>query len=278
VFARRVTATTTETPVDLGAPPGAQSIYALDGDVSPAGDPEALALAGFSDGSSGTYYSRGPQTAPLPAPVLGESFGVIPVSGTVYVKLPHGGSTPGYAAAAASTALSKGTGFVPLTEARALPAGSQVDARHGSLKLITAAARPGKTQSGVFRLGLFKVTQARSGASKGLTTLSLVENAFAGAPSFAACKAHGAGAHTAALSNRVLQTLRARARGRFRTRGRFSAGTVRGTEWGTRDRCDGTLTIVRRGTVLVRDFGRRKTIAVHAGHSYLARALKRVTH
>jgi hypothetical protein len=41
-----------------------------------------------------------------------------------------------------------------------------------------------------------------------------------------------------------------------------------------RDRCDGTLTRVRRGTVVVRDFRRRKSIVVHAGHSYLARAVR----
>ena len=50
---------------------------------------------------------------------------------------------------------------------------------------------------------------------------------------------------------------------------------VRGTIWDTTDRCDGTLTAVRHGTVYVTDFGRRKTIAVHAGHSYLAKALQK---
>jgi hypothetical protein len=62
--------------------------------------------------------------------------------------------------------------------------------------------------------------------------------------------------------------------GRFRTRGRYSASTVRGTGWDTSDRCDGTLTVVHRGTVLVSDFARRVTVAVHAGHRYLARAVK----
>jgi hypothetical protein len=70
----------------------------------------------------------------------------------------------------------------------------------------------------------------------------------------------------------VLQTLRSNAHGRFRTRGRYSASTVRGTNWGTRDRCDGTLTIVRRGTVAVTDFTLHMTVLVHAGHRYLAPA------
>ncbi len=38
------------------------------------------------------------------------------------------------------------------------------------------------------------------------------------------------------------------------------------------DRCDGTLTMVRRGRVAVRDFKRRKNVSVRAGKSYLARA------
>jgi hypothetical protein len=47
---------------------------------------------------------------------------------------------------------------------------------------------------------------------------------------------------------------------------------VRGTEWDTIDRCDGTLTVVHRGTVLVTDFRRKITIPVRAGKSYLAAA------
>ena len=54
--------------------------------------------------------------------------------------------------------------------------------------------------------------------------------------------------------------------------GRYSAATVRGTDWTVTDRCDGTLTTVRRGTVVVRDFRLRRTILLRAGKSYLARA------
>jgi hypothetical protein len=46
---------------------------------------------------------------------------------------------------------------------------------------------------------------------------------------------------------------------------------VRGTVWITADRCDGTLTTVRRGRVTVRDFRRRRNVVVRAGKSYLAR-------
>ena len=76
------------------------------------------------------------------------------------------------------------------------------------------------------------------------------------------------------LSSPILQTLRARDNGgRFRTRGRYSAATVRGTIWDTSELCDGTLTVVHRGTVEVRDFAQRKTVSVRAGHSYFAQAI-----
>ena len=76
----------------------------------------------------------------------------------------------------------------------------------------------------------------------------------------------------AVRSRRLIRRLRARGRGRFRTRGRYSSATVRGTTWTIADRCDGTLTSVRSGTVAVRDFRRRRTIIVRAGKAYLARA------
>jgi hypothetical protein len=70
----------------------------------------------------------------------------------------------------------------------------------------------------------------------------------------------------------VLGLLRGVAKGRFRTTGRFAAATVRGTDWGVRDRCDGTLTVVRKGVVLVTDFRLHQNVPVRAGQSYLARA------
>ena len=59
--------------------------------------------------------------------------------------------------------------------------------------------------------------------------------------------------------------------GRFRTHGRDSVATVRGTVWSTADRCDGTLTRVKEGKVLVRDLRRKRSVLLTAGRSYLAR-------
>jgi hypothetical protein len=47
---------------------------------------------------------------------------------------------------------------------------------------------------------------------------------------------------------------------------------VRGTVWLVEDRCDETLTKVKQGAVVVRDFRRRRNVLVRAGDRYLARA------
>jgi hypothetical protein len=72
-------------------------------------------------------------------------------------------------------------------------------------------------------------------------------------------------------STRVIRRLWGDGKGRFQSRGKYAAATVRGTKWRVEDRCDGTLTTVSRGVVAVRDFRLHRTVLVRAGHSYLAR-------
>ena len=107
---------------------------------------------------------------------------------------------------------STGPGFVSLIAARQLPVGSQVDARAGTIQLVSASARAGKTQTGAFGGAVFGIAQSTKGPQKGLTILSLLEGAFPGAPSYAKCRARPADDRTlgtaAALSGRVLQLLR----------------------------------------------------------------------
>jgi hypothetical protein len=204
--------------------------------------------AGTTYGSDQTFTTK--QAPPPPPPKLGQTEDASTVSGVVLIKTTHG--------------------FVPLTEATALPSGAVIDARLGSMQLTAAAGR-GKTQTGTFGGAVFQLTQDH----QGLTTLALQEGTFPTAPSYASCKLHkAADAQTASLSSKILQTLHASAHGRFRTRGRFAAATVRGTQWTTSDRCDGTLVSVQLHTVAVTDFVRHITVLVHQGHSYLARATK----
>ena len=207
---------------------------------------------------------------PPPPPVLGKQVNVTLVSGHVWIKPPPGKSL---GTAGDNAALSKGQGFVPLTEARQVPTGSEVDALHGSLRIVSNTGKVGKTQTATLAGGVFKVTQTRTGISKGQTDFNLVESAFQGAPTYTTCKAnYKAGDATAAsLSTKTLQLLKVSGHGKFRATGRYSSATVRGTIYTVADRCDGTLTHVIRDTVLVDDFVRHETILLHAGQSYLAK-------
>jgi len=226
--------------------------------------------AGTTFGPDATFTTK-PAPAPSQPPALGQTFNIAPVSGVVLIKI-------------------NGV-FVPLTQLKQIPQNVQINALHGTLTLITAGGGPSgahdaaakgkkhktkaKTQKGTFGGAIFKLNQAKRGANKGLVTLTLVENAFKGAPSYATCKKHKAGdASAAALSSKTLQLLKANAKGKFSTKGKYGSATVRGTKWTTADRCDGTLIHDLTHTVAVSDFVRHKTIILHAGQSYLAKPKK----
>ncbi len=207
-----------------------------------------------TNAAGSTTQTSAPTNVPVPPPLLGRLVNAAPVSGKVFV-------------------LVNGR-LVPLTAATQIQSGAVVDALHGTVSLTSATGKGKKTQTGRFGGAVFKVTQAKSGKSKGLTTLALVEGAkFKGAPAYATCKAHKATDATIA-SSKTLQLLKASAHGKFRTNGRYSAATVRGTKWTVADRCDGTRTHVITDSVAVTDFVRHKTIVLHAGQSYLAKKPK----
>jgi hypothetical protein len=214
-----------------------------------------------------------PADPPPPPPVLGKSANVAPVSGIVYIELPPGAKfaslSPFDLVARAFAALTKGRRFVPLTEARQIPVGSILDTTAGVANITTAttASRKGKLQSGDFGAGIFKLLQRRH--QRGLTELNIINNHSARQ----VCATHGK-ARIAAKhpSSKVLGRLTANSHGRFTAHGQYSAATVRGTIWSVANRCDGTLTHVKRGVLAVRDFHRRKTITLFTGQTYLARA------
>ena len=189
-------------------------------------------------------------SAAPPAPEVGQTANAEAVRGQVLVQLTKGGP------------------FVALSEAREIPIGATVDTTEGTVRLTTARNQAGEVQSGTFSAGLFQVLQSRKRRAKGLTELRMKGSAAG----FRNCRAGGKRAASSALSKRTVRRLRANAKGRYRTRGRHSAATVRGTKWVQEDRCDGTLTRVKRGKVVVRDFRLKKTVTVSAGKSYLAKA------
>jgi hypothetical protein len=210
--------------------------------------------------------------ADLPAPVLGKTVNVEPVSGEVFVKLPAGsaslaGSLTALAPLGTATeSLSKGTGFIPLREARQIPVGSVLETTGGVARIATATSIATKQQLGEFGAGIFKLLQQRK--QKGLTDLDIINNRNPRQ----VCASLGKGAAASRVSSKVVGLLHASAHGRFSVHGQYSAATVRGTVWSVSNRCEGTLTKVTRGVVAVRDFRRRKTITLFTGQSYLARA------
>jgi hypothetical protein len=157
-----------------------------------------------------------------------------------------------------------------------LPVGAAVDARQGHVDLTSQGCRGG-TQTGSFGGGIFSVRQPRAGCGR--------VDVYLRGGNFRRCRTVGVdrrprhGTIASASGARRVRRLWGRDRGgKFRSHGRHSHATVRGTRWTTVDRCDGTLTRVTEGAVAVRDYTRRRTVLVRAGHSYVAksrRALRR---
>jgi hypothetical protein len=201
--------------------------------------------------------------AQLPDPQLGVDFNVQEVAGQVLVGIRAGAARATRGGAKASQ---KGIQFVPLSQARQIPVGSFLDTRRGTVRLQSARNRAGARQTGDFAGSIFQVKQSRQRRARGLTDLVLKGG------NFRRCASGRRGKGASAAASRTIRRHRGSASGRFRTSARNSSATVRGTVWEVRDRCDGTLTTVRRGRVLVRDFRRKRNILLTAGKSYLARA------
>jgi hypothetical protein len=228
----------------------------------------SISVDGVVDPTPTVYvWTIARELSDLSRPVLGEEINVGPVpgSGPVYFAVPPSGSI----ARAIAGITQKGLRFRPLKQARQIPVGSFLKTRQGTVELVSATGSntPGdRTQSGKFSGGVFQVLQERSRRARGLTELRLKGS------SFDRCQTGSGDAGAAQVRRRSIRRVRSNTSGRFSARGRYSAGTTRGTVWITADRCDGTLTKVRRGKVAVRDFRRKKTVIVSAGKSYLAKA------
>jgi len=202
-------------------------------------DQRGAAAVGVCDVGAFEFGGR-PPVAQLPPPIPGETVNVNRSSGIVKVKLP--GSDE----------------FFNLRDAQQVPIGSTFDTVKGRVNLVAAANNTGKTQKAWFYEGQFKLAQTKG--SKPVTTLKLTGALSCGRSS---------GATAAAKKKK--RRLWGDGKGRFRTQGGSSSATVRGTRWLIEDRCNGTLTKVKRGTVAVRDFKRKKTVIVRAGKQYFAR-------
>jgi CSLREA domain-containing protein len=169
----------------------------------------------------------------LPPPTPGETVNASRSRGTVKVKLP--GSDE----------------FFVLQDGQQLPMGTTFDTTKGRVNLVTAASNvQGPTQKAWFYKGVFKVRQSKG--RKPLTTVSMTGKLQCGSASQA----------NSAAAKKKKRRLWGNGKGRFRTKGRHSAATVVGTIWFVEDRCNGTLTRVKRGTVRVQQFKPRKTVVI----------------
>jgi hypothetical protein len=198
---------------------------------------------------AGNTTPPGDEPPVVPPPIVGKTAAAAPLKGTVLIKVPGGQ-------------------FVELTEATGIPVGSILDTTKGQVSLTFATNAQGGTQRGSFSEGQFQVQQTKKNP---LTTLSMVGGGLN------ACKTKlpKGGAkkpELATAARKRRRTLFSSVKGRFRTRGRNSSATVRGTKWRMTDTCTGTKTTVTQGTVVVRDLRLRRNVIVKAGHSYLARA------
>jgi Thrombospondin type 3 repeat len=184
------------------------------------------------------------------------------LSGEVFVKLP--------ARSRGARAAQKGR-FVPLRGASIVPVGSTLDTTRGRLSLTSARTTRGRTQTGTFSSAAFQIRQirarraARQRRRRARSTNLNTDLVLSGGSFKTRCARRGKG------KGPVVRSLNGEAKGRFRTVGRGSVSTIRGTIWITTDRCNGTETRVVEGKVSVRDVGRGRTVSLTAGRRYFAR-------
>ncbi|MDA0159811.1 hypothetical protein OM076_06025 [Solirubrobacter ginsenosidimutans] len=221
--------------------------------ASTASVPVSLALAGLAPGTTTqvrmtavneagtaatasipiTLPGRAPVATTTPGPVEGKTVVVKVISGTVSLKI------PGQRAYAKLS----GTATVPMQ--------TLLNTSNGRVQL--SAKADGKTQTGRFDSGKFRVNQLRNG----ITQLTL-----------AGPLACGKRANVSAAGKpkpRKRRVWGSDKGGSFRTHGRSSVATVRGTRWLTEDTCAGTRVRVTEGSVRVWDTKGGLAVILKAG-------------
>jgi hypothetical protein len=180
-----------------------------------------------------------PTATPIPQPQEGETVVTRPTAGRILIRLP--GSSQ----------------FTELRGIDDIPLGATIDARNGRVQ-VRFESEPGKIQVALFYGGMFRVTQVGR-----ILDLRLNEP-------LAACPKKRGKASAAQAKKAKKRKLWGDGKGAFRTSGKYSAATVRGTKWLVEDSCAGTLTRVATGVVAVRHG--RKTVLLRSGKRYLAKA------
>ncbi|HET6547988.1 MAG TPA: hypothetical protein VFG79_06025 [Solirubrobacter sp.] len=252
-----------------GLPPGPHTIdvRAVDADGRPDPTPErwTFDVPNVHRDDVGTDRDRDhipddQETLPLGnvKPVAGVRTLARLISGRVYVKLPR-------------RTTKQLSGFVPLKGIAALPVGTTVDARRGTLSLQTAldGRRAKQRKLGRARLSaaIFQIRQARL-KPRARRARRIATNLLLRSPGTASARCRASRRPRAI----PVRTLKATAKGLFRVSGGASHAVARNAAWTTTDRCNGTVTRVTRGRVNVYDKGRRRHIVVRRNHRYVAKA------
>ena len=204
---------------------------------------------GNGNGGSGGTNVLGLINTSNPTPQAGGAIVVNPGS-SIEIKLP-GSNT-----------------FVSVGDAASIPTGSVVrtDREEVALTSVDDAGRP---QTGYFWGGTFRVDQKPDG----FVVLTLVSDLAAcgkGAKTRSATAAASKAKPKKGKKGAKIGSLWGRDKGgKFRTKGRSSVATVRGTRWYTEDRCGGTYTKVTEGAVSVKP-KRGPAKLVRAGKSFFA--------
>lgn len=184
----------------------------------------------------------------LPDPIAGKTVNVFPVVPPVYVKQPLERK------------------FTLLTQPSQIRVGSIIDTRKGRVRITIDNGLHGFDTADFYQ-GMFKLLQRP--APSALASLQLFGGKFKGCAKAPRVKI------SRLSKKRSVRHLWGAGKGKFRTVGRFSSATIRGTNWLTDDRCNGTLTRVKQGSVSVRDFVKKRNIVVKAPKKYLARPKRR---
>jgi hypothetical protein len=205
-----------------GGPPALASLF---GPLAVASTPDGGFLIADSENSRIRKVNPGPDPRPLGcgatrgSPRVGRTIIVRRLGGAVFVRR-------------------RGSRRVGRLRGRAtIPMGSAIDATRGRVKLTSATCHARSTQSGVFYGSAFVVRQNRRTA---VTDLVLVGGGL-----------DSCGRQTASMARRRKRRLSGNAHGDYRTVGRYSAATVRGTRWVTEDTCQATTVEAEEGHTVV---------------------------
>jgi hypothetical protein len=162
--------------------------------------------------------------------------------------------------------------FVPLDQAQNLPPGTIVDVSGNAAIQLADPNGNEMTFSGQLGNGPSDNVPSQfvyQGVTKGVVQLALTGG------NFSSFKRTISAVH--AKAKKPVRRLWGSGKGKFRTKGKYAAATVRGTIWEVADFKDNTLCLVKRGVVAVQDFVKKKTVLVKAGHSYTAVSKKKKT-